>query len=453
VGAIVFLWAPYRFLNIYVRGAIAENLAHAFLPLILLAIEKLFSAKNKSLWSILLTLSFSAMLLSHNVVSAMFLPIALGWTTVLWLQKRDSRPFIFVIFSIIFSFAISAFIYAPDLLERNFIHFDAGISYYSDHFVTLKQLIYSPWGYGFDLPGWINDGMSFQLGLANIMMLGMLTLFLLYRIIKNKKEIFQKREIELGFWLLLFSLIVFLTVQNPLSLPIWHNTPVLKTIVDFPWRFLGLVPLIFAFLFAYLLKNVNKFRHILGTVFLIAILVANRNNLRVNEAVIFGDSAFDNYSGTSTASSNEYTPYWRSNKQFPFNAPRIALVTGLADFKVISNTASELVFSVFATEPATVRINRFYFPDTKIYKDGKELVQDSDWSIIKTRTTPVEPDVHDDTGLIQLKVQPPGGKYSVRFSETKIRNFANHISLTAFTIIIIMLLLAVSSKIISNAKK
>ncbi len=90
VGTIFFLWTPYRFLDIYVRGALAESFAYIFLPLILLGIDKVFLVKkNVNWWWLLLAVSTIGMLLGHNVVSAMFLPVAVLWTGVLfWTTKK-----------------------------------------------------------------------------------------------------------------------------------------------------------------------------------------------------------------------------------------------------------------------------------------------------------------------------------------------------------------------------
>ena len=44
-----------------------------------------------------------------------------------------------------------------------------GYGLYSNHFVYLHQLFYSPWGYGFSVPG-PNDGMSFALGWSHLLL-------------------------------------------------------------------------------------------------------------------------------------------------------------------------------------------------------------------------------------------------------------------------------------------
>ena len=53
-------------------------------------------------------------------------------------------------------------------------------NYFTDHFVTLKQLIYSPWGYGGSGEG-LSDGMTFQLGKIHIgLVFGSIILSIIY---------------------------------------------------------------------------------------------------------------------------------------------------------------------------------------------------------------------------------------------------------------------------------
>lgn len=422
VGSIFYLWTPYRFLNIYVRGAIAENLAHTFLPLILLAGDKIFAGKKIKFWFIVLTLSLVLMFLSHNVVSAIFLPIFVLYCLLQLLNTRKIKRFLISVFAIVVSFFLSGFIYLPDLFELGFVRFSQGISYYTDHFVSLGQLIYSPWGYGFDLPGFHQDGLSFQLGLANLLLL---VCFMLAFLIRRKDK-----NHEALFFIALFLGVLFLVVFHPLSRPIWQAFPVMKSIVDFPWRFLGLGPLIFAFFAAYTVRSYKIITYPLGILLLVALVVANRNHLRVNEVVTYGDAAYDNYTGSATATSNEYTPFWHNNNSgIPHTSPKIALMSGDATFKIIKDTPSEVVITAVTKTPSELRINRFFFPETNI-TGGK-------WEIIKNRTTVESPGTFDDSGTIRLFVSPPGGTYHLTFSETPLRSFANLLSLVTLIVLIL----------------
>ena len=68
--------------------------------------------------------------------------------------------------------ALSAFIWAPALAARQYAAMNRaveGYAQYSNHFVYLHQLFYSPWGYGLSVPG-PDDGMSFALGWSHLLL-------------------------------------------------------------------------------------------------------------------------------------------------------------------------------------------------------------------------------------------------------------------------------------------
>jgi hypothetical protein len=67
---------------------------------------------------------------------------------------------------------LSAFIWAPALAARQYAAINRaveGYGRYSNHFVYLHQLFYSPWGYGLSVPG-PEDGMSFALGWSHLLL-------------------------------------------------------------------------------------------------------------------------------------------------------------------------------------------------------------------------------------------------------------------------------------------
>jgi hypothetical protein len=63
VGAAVYLAAPYHMFDLYVRGALAETLAYAVLPLVILAIR--LAADRRRAGLPLLSVSYAALLMAH----------------------------------------------------------------------------------------------------------------------------------------------------------------------------------------------------------------------------------------------------------------------------------------------------------------------------------------------------------------------------------------------------
>lgn len=422
VGAVFFLWVPYHFLNLYVRASLAENLAYVFVPLIFLSIEKIFAGKNR--WLYALAFSTAALFLSHNEVSALILPLAAGWIVLQLFLTGNKRGLFRVAISLAAGFAMASFIYLPDLFERNFIRFDQGISYYQEHFVSFWQLIRSPWGYGFDLPGSVNDAMSFQLGLGQILTAVLLFITIFAKAI-HKKSMTRAVIFSVGFFYLVLGIAIFLMVDEPLIRTVWTSIPGLKIIVDFPWRLLGVTAIAFSFFAAVLVSELKNNK--LVAVFLIAaVLLFNRNHLRINLPEDFSNSTFDSYDGTATAQSNEFTPQWHHSYDFRTRKSPVEIKNGHLRSDLKSVSAKGIEFRLSGTGNSTVLINRFFFPATTIWKDGKLLNYSTDVQIIQKETT----DGLENSGLILIKNATPG-LYHLSFGDTVLRRFGNGLSLCA----------------------
>src|SRR3990167_387619 len=74
-GAIVYIFTPYRFVDLYVRGSLGEIVAFIFPPLILGAIFKI--AKGQKIFLPITAFLISFLILSHNVIAVIFLPFLL----------------------------------------------------------------------------------------------------------------------------------------------------------------------------------------------------------------------------------------------------------------------------------------------------------------------------------------------------------------------------------------
>ena len=408
VGAIFYVWVPYRFLNLYVRAAYAENLAYMFLPVILLSLQ------DKK-WK-MFVFSLALLLLTHNVVAAMFLPTIIGWGI---LQKSSLKK---MVLGMVAAFSLAAFIYLPDFFERGYVLFDSGINYFSDHFVAFWQFFRSPWCYGFDFAGTTSDAMSFQLGLTQI------GVFVMAIYLAAKKK-----SLPAIFFTSLTVLVTAIMTETPWSVGLWKTVPVMKNIIDFPWRFIGVTTLTFSFLAAFVVSQV-RYKKVVAVVCILAVLVFNRNHLRVNETASFPDKDFINYTGASTATSGEFTPRWHNDRDFFIPEKKVEVLRGNTDISNIIYNSFGVSFLATGSEAAKIRINRLYFPQTDIFLNGSQLEKDKQYRI--TGRTSFEK--LDDSGLIQVDFLPPGGKYQLKFSETPLRKIGNVISLGSLVLLLFL---------------
>src|SRR3989344_9189233 len=180
VGALVYLFIPYRFVDIYVRGSFGENVAFLFIPLILGSIFKV--TKGNKLFLPILTFFVAGLILSHNVMAMIFVPtLFLVGMVVSKAEKLKIAGAFFV------GFLISIFFWFPALNDLRFVKFsEIQISAIPDHLVKFKDLIVPRWGFGNIPKG--NEGFSAQIGLVAI---AIYIAACLFRLIDKKKNLFM----------------------------------------------------------------------------------------------------------------------------------------------------------------------------------------------------------------------------------------------------------------------
>lgn len=422
IGALFYMWVPYRFLLIYVRGSISEAIAYTFLPLALWSITKL-SIKANLFWTATTAITTALLLLSQNLVAAISAPIIFLYFLIVCVQIKSKRAPLLGILAFAWAFLISSFVYLPTIFERKFTRFDEIITVaFQNHFVAAKQLIRSPWGYGFDLPGVVNDQISLQIGLVHIIVAAIALFLTIYLSYKKK---FPTLAI---YFIGVLAISIFLMLQSKITTYVWQQVKFLQTI-DIPWRFLGTASLALSYLTAYTAKYIKPGFYFL---FLVAfVLVANRNHLRINQSIEKDDRFFANYQGTATQY-DEFTPVWRQSTRAPLDFAKgvsVQTIAGFAQIENISTKSNEVSFDAIVTsEKAQVRINKFYFPGLVVADGDRQLSKGSDFIITNPGILKFE-DEHDASGLILLNLERGNHQLIAHFGETKLRLFANYLSL------------------------
>ncbi|KKS45088.1 MAG: hypothetical protein UV10_C0034G0003 [Candidatus Azambacteria bacterium GW2011_GWA1_42_19] len=218
VSAVFYTYAPYRAVDIWVRGALNEAYSFVWYPLILLFLDNYLERKQKKdlFWLIIFS---TALLITHNLSMLMIAPFLAIWT----LKKLKAIPGLIAAGLTIF--LLSAFYLLPVVFESSQVTLTQTTQdYYSYqlHWTTLKQLFVSNfWGYGGSTWG-PNDTLSFSVGYLQ----WILPLLLMPFLFRNKKFVLP---VVLGF------MAVFLTHGK--SEFIWKLIPPMSYI-QFPWRFL-----------------------------------------------------------------------------------------------------------------------------------------------------------------------------------------------------------------------
>jgi hypothetical protein len=420
VAAVVYTYTPYRFVDIYVRAALAESCALALFPWALWAFWRLATAPSRR------TLAGAAaalglLLLAHNVTALLFVPL-LGLGAVLGLattgRLRSLSGWARPAAAGALGTAIAAFSLLPSLAERGNIvqgQWTRATYTLTDHFVYLGQLLSPVWEYGYAVAG-PDDTMPFQLGLAPV------ALALAGLALASRSR--RLRPVALLFGIGLAGY-VFLMI-GPSGF-VWRTVTMLS-LAQFPWRLLGAAGLCAAGLAGITGARLARWGGPSGVLVLsLAVVGASlpyahpqhtAPNPRSEQPV--GTVEFElKYSDMRGMTA------W--TQEMPQDSPKVeAYLAGetlpLAESAVPGAVVEPVhlgghvqVVRVQAPEAGELHFHTYYYPGWQAYVDDVP--------------TPIRPS--GPLGVITLDVPAGQHEVSIRFTETPLRQASNWISLAA----------------------
>lgn len=380
VAAVLYLYAPYHAVNIYVRGAVGELYAYALLPLILLGLLKIIKANgNQQLIKrgiIIGSLGFASVLLSHNIlgmISGLFIGVGLlVYSLYLLIMKKKFYVLCSLLFVILLGLGLSAFFTLPALTEKKFTKVEeltGGGSDFRQHFVYLDQLWNSPWGYAGSAPG-RQDGMSFKIGKLQLI-LGLLSIPIVIYFQKNKK---LNKYLGYMFYVLCSMFIISVFMMLDTSKPVWESIPILSYI-QYPWRFLNITIFSLAVLSGFIFILLKKpLKIIIAGLIIVSVLWLNVKYFQPQEYLTVSASNYtdrDILNYKISRISDEYLP---PDFVIPQNREGIAREAIVVDdnLKLISRQENftDKKYQLEIIKPVTVTTNIAYFPGWQAYVDG-----------------------------------------------------------------------------------
>lgn len=411
VSTTVYLFAPYRFVDIYVRGSVGEVLALGIFPGFLWAYTKYLQTK-KPIFLALSALFLALTIFSHNILGLMFFAFALCYMAFfLFTTYRTKHMVIASFFILLLSLGLSAIFWIPALTETHFVR---GLQVYNiaQNFPDLFQLLFPSWGSGF-FDSNLDNEMSVQIGLTNLLACIIAGIVFV--------KLWRKKDKNRG--IILFSLLSFIILfyfMLPFSLPLWKTIPLIHYF-QFPWRLLSLVILMCAFMAGSIVyfKHAKIFAGI-GIIFAVVITYAYTQPAYY---MVRSDAYYisrSNFIDSTNSPGNVFNTIWNTTRTkrpqqifIPINNVTITKIT----------KQSPTDFSATATvRSATTQIIAVsYFPGWQVTIDGQKT------SVIPTKK-----------GLISFRI--PKGIHSLRINlqPTEIEYIAQNITL--FSILLLLLL-------------
>lgn len=411
VAAFLYGFAPYRFVDLYVRGALGEHVAFIFPPLICYFIIKLRQAvtnhqKDIFIRVLALSLSVGGLILSHNALSLLFLPVVFLYGILnIYAEKKHRIALMYcLLFSLSFGFLLTAFFWVPAIFEAKYTLQDKVTSgVISGNFVPFFWFFYSPWNYGGSI------AFTKSLGIFH-----WIAVFALMASIPKMKRNLKVVSVVL---LLLFFVSLFMMMSQ--SNVIWSNISLLQKF-QFPWRVLSLsifLSSVFGGITCSLYMNKQKtwtLQNIIWvSVIIIGIVLATANMWKPKGYLIEPETTYTDIFD-STTDSGELSPVW--SVRFMEYRPKAAIevIGGNAGIETRIRNSTTREYTVKSDSVVQLLENTLYYPGWNVFVDNKIV--------------PIEFQSSVHRGLMTFFV--PKGIHTVRvlFSDTKVRRTANWIS-------------------------
>ncbi len=406
IGAFLYVFAPYRFVDLYIRGDLGEHVAFVFPPLILYFLLKLSRSvdwRGMARQSIGVAISVAMLILAHNAVAIMFMPIIGAYILYLFLfESKQKWLFAFASVTAVFAgFALSAFFWIPAYFEGKYTLRDIVTAGQVKEFVPWTWFFYSVWNYGF--------GETFSKSLGFPQWLGVFSAIVL---------IWKTKLRSLRIVLVSTLTILFLSffIMTSWSKSIWSAVRLLQDF-QFPWRFLSVSVFAAAVAGGVAFSRSRKLFIILYSLFIILVTIPMWHP----KAYAVHDESF--YSGIyqGTTDTGESSPIW--SVRFMEHTASAPLVVIDGDASITKDFRSSTVheYTVQVHRSTLFLENTVYFPDWNIYIDGA--------------VTQIQFQNPNYRGLMTFQVAP--GTHSIRvvFENTRLRTAAEGISVAALAII------------------
>lgn len=428
LAAILYSFAPYHAVDFYVRGAMGEMWAIMFFPALFWALVKLEEKTNVANLLIFAVFVF-ALLTSHNLSAFIFSPLILTWGAYLFFKKRKNRFVLFGLGGLVLGVMLSAFYIVPAFFEKNLVHLETtiqGYFSYTEHFKGFKKLFLErSWGWGSsirEVPGGEKDGLSFQIGWVHLLgwLLSIVAAFSL-----------RKKSRWASGCIIFFSLAILMSVFmiNPRSEFIWKALDPLKYL-QFPWRFLILITFFISVTSGYLFTLNFKYKKLLWYILTAAIVLLNFSYFRperfiqTNDQKLLGGEDFDRQIKRSIF---DYLPIYAKEPPAQLATQRYQILTGDSEIVDFQEGTNWITFKTKTRSHTIIRLSQYFFPDWKIFIDGKE-------TIVEYK--------NNSLGLMTIILGKGNHEIKAKLYDTQVRSIGNLVTLAALVTLVTLFLLS-----------
>lgn len=408
-GALLYLYTPFRAVEIYVRGAVGEALAIAILPWVLYVLASLIERTDrKNLVAASVVLAF--FYLTHNYFFIMAVPFAGVFVLFLILKNKEKIAKTKAVFAAGFlSAGLSAYWWLPAFFEHNLVASSTPFAL-EDHFPFVKQLVIPSWGYGSSVWG-PGDEISFQIGVVNLIVVALASILL----IKHRRD--KNVNYKISFLALIFFLAAIF-MMNIRSMFIWKIIP-FTNFIQFPWRLLALTTFFSAFLAGFAVEKM-KLKNIAAILLVLFSVMATFLYFRPSKMISRSEEEYIARFFNNPLYSEDYLqlPHAVSKKPDFVQQQRFNIEHG----QIVSEVKVSDIFwkaEISAEQDTVVEAYVLDFPGWFVEVDGERV-----------ETSPGEP-----YGQMTFAVSSGVHRIELYWAETDLRQLANIVSLATLVVV------------------
>ncbi len=428
LASIIYIFAPYRLTDMYMRTAIAELASFIFLPILFHGMYNIFNSEEKSIKkSLMLTLGAVGLILSH-ITMAMYAAIFCFIYLIINIKKlKDKQVLKMLGINILLILLFTSFYLLPMLehkMATDYEVFMPGRMERTEELIRNKvdliDLIYTKSG-----------NFMFEIGLVTLIGL-VLTLLAYKQVPKENKKIYWFSIIS-GFICIILSLRIF---------P-FEKMPAVLKMIQFTFRLLEFSSFFFAFVasinYSLIIKNFRLRDVLVLSLLIVLLLIPYKNNLNYEKewsedklwpAVEVNENTGRVHAGCATF---EYLPSKAYNNldYIKNRENRVYILSGNATIENEQKDGTNMTFDISNVEADTI-IELPY-----IYYLGYEVeVAKHDGQTEKIEI------FESDNGFVAINVPETATKVTVKYTGTMLMK-ATYI-LSAVTLVGVILYLVIS---------
>lgn len=433
VAAVLYVFAPYQAVDVFVRGALAESWGLALVPLVFWTGRRAVVSPGRRGAAVLAcAVAWALLLLAHDVTALMAAPVYAGWL-VLWLVRAGrerpgrGRRLGALVVAHVLAVALAGWFVVPSLLELRYVHADTLVSLYpwarfENNFLSARE-VFAPWphwGYGaFRTP----DGMALFVGPVQLLMGTGAGAWL------GVRALTRHRIGDAGAAALLLGGAGLLAATMTLagSRFVWEAVPPLA-FLQFPWRFLAVASFGLSFAGGWIggrLATRPGIAWAVAAAVCVAAITVSWGWFRPSAMHVVRDEVLANPREVAKARHGlfDFLPRSVDLQAFlasppPLQPPPVETASGDVSFDTVVRASDRVAFDadVEGPAPAVVRINVYEFPGWTLEVDGEPAAFVS----------------HDDPlGRLHVELSPGRHRVTARFTDTPVRSAGNVVSLVA----------------------